>query len=250
MTSTPDRALRDAVSANAARVRERLAAACARAGRAPSDVTIVAVAKYGGPALASALLDAGLLDLGENRVEHLLSVDAALPRTGPRPRWHQVGHLQRNKAKKVASLLASLHSLDSLDLATKLDALRREAARPPLPVYVEVNVGLETQKSGIAPAEVEAFARSLRGLAHLDVRGLMAIPPAVDQAEQVRPHFRALRALLPALEAGLGRPAPGLSMGMTDDWEVAVEEGATVVRIGRAFIESVPEHALSADRGT
>lgn len=248
MASPVARALRDAVASNLGRVRERVERACARAGRAPSSVALVAVTKYGGAELVRTFLELGQLDLGENRVERVLDLDARLPVGLPRPRWHMVGHLQRNKARKVAGPLAALHSLDSAELARKLDERRRELALAPLPVYLEVNLGNEEQKSGVAPGEVEAFAREVAPLAGLAVQGLMAIPPAADDPEASRPHFRGLRELLPALERALGRPANGLSMGMTHDLEVAIEEGATVIRVGRAFLEGVDEGVLEADK--
>jgi pyridoxal phosphate enzyme (YggS family) len=242
------RALRDPLAANLGRVRERVARACLRAGREPGEVSLVAVTKYAGPSLVATLLELGQVDLGENRAERIVALDAQLPVGLPRPRWHMVGHLQRNKARKVAGLLAALHSLDSAELARKLDERRRELSLDsPIATWVEVNLGNEEQKSGVAPDAVEAFAREVAALERVRVQGLMAIPPAADEAESSRPHFRRLRELLPALERGLGRRAAALSMGMTHDLEVAVEEGATVVRIGRALLEGIAQDVLDAD---
>ncbi len=241
MASSAARALREAVHANLGRVRDRLAAACAKAGRDPASISLVLVTKYGGPSLVEALVAEGALDLGEARSERIVRLDATL--AGPRPRWHMVGHLQRNKANKVAPLLSVLHSLDSLELAKKLDERRQGA---PLPVYVEVNTGGEEQKSGVAPGELEAFARSLEPLANLRVQGLMTLPPDTDDPAGARPYFAKLRELLPRL-AALGVPK-GLSMGMSHDFEVAVEEGATTVRVGRALLDGIEDEVLREDR--
>jgi pyridoxal phosphate enzyme (YggS family) len=247
MASSAARALREAVRANLGRVRERLAHACAKAGRPHGTVAVVLVTKYGGPSLVESLVEEGALDLGENRAERILALDAALGR-GAGIRWHMIGHLQRNKARKLAGVAACLHSLDSLELAEKLDARRRELALPPLPTYLEVNTGGEEQKSGVAPSELEALAAGMAPFTALRVDGLMTIPPETSHAEGARPFFAKLRGLLPVLEKGLGRKATGLSMGMTDDFEVAVAEGATVVRIGRALLEGIPEDVLRQDR--
>ncbi len=247
MASSAARALREAVQTNLGRVRERLAAACAKAKRDPASVELVAVTKYGGPSLIESLLELGQRDLGENRVDRLITLDASLAAT-VRPRWHMVGHLQRNKARKVAGLLHALHSLDSAELAEKLDARRGELGLGPLDVFIEVNTGGEERKSGVAPGDLEALAASVAKLSRLRVRGLMTIPPETAAAEGARPYFAKLRGLSPRLEAALGRKAPGLSMGMTHDLEVAVEEGATTVRIGRALLEGVPDEVLREDR--
>ena len=244
MASSAARALRDAVSSNLARVRERLAAACRSAGRDPKDVSLVAVTKYGGPSLVEAFLELGVQDLGENRSERIVSLDAHF---GARVRWHMIGHLQRNKARRVASALHALHSLDSLELAEKLDKRRAELSLAALPIYIEVNSG-EEQKSGIDLSELEGLARSLSRMTSLRVEGLMTMAPETENPEGARPAFAALRALLPRLESALGKPARGLSMGMTHDLEIAIQEGATVVRVGRALLEGVPEEVLLEDR--
>jgi pyridoxal phosphate enzyme (YggS family) len=227
-------AARAALAANLEKLRARVAAACARVKRDPAGVGLVAVTKYSGVAFARALLDLGQRDLGENRTDHLAGLDGALgARSGAR--WHMIGHLQRNKAKEVAGRLAALHSLDSLDLAKKLDALRPPGL-PPVEVYVELRLDDSTEgRSGVAEADLPAFLASLRGVQRLRVVGLMGLPPHPDgaPAEVARPHFQRLARL--AREHGLS----GLSMGMTHDLEVAVEEGATVIRVGRALLEGV-----------
>lgn len=207
------------------RVRERMAAACRRAGRSPDEVTLVGVSK-GVPAQRVAEAHAaGLQDVGENRVQEAAAKIEALAAQGVRPRWHLVGHLQTNKAKTVTGLFAILHSVDSVRLA---QALSRRA-REPLPILLEVNVAQEASKFGFTPQEVASALRSIVDLPNLDVRGLMTIAPQTDQPESVRPVFQRLRELRD--ELGLRE----LSMGMTNDFEVAIEEGATMVRVGRAI---------------
>ncbi len=228
---------RQQLADNLARIRARIGAACARAGRPPDSVALVAVTKYAGPAYARALVELGQRDLGENRVDHLLRLAGALADLSPRPRWHMIGHLQRNKARKVASVLTALHSLDSAELARKLSAAR-DPALPPLETYVEVRLSAAEQRSGVEGEELPALLRELAGLTGLRLAGLMGLPPE-GPPEAARPHFQRLRAL-----AREHAPTGGLSMGMTSDLEVAVEEGATCVRIGRALLDGLPDAAL------
>ena len=202
-----------------------MAAACRRAGRSPDEVTLVGVSK-GVPAQRVAEAHAaGLQDMGENRVQEAAEKIEALAAQGVLPRWHLVGHLQTNKAKTVTGLFAILHSVDSVRLA---QALSRRA-REPLPILLEVNVAQEASKFGFTPQEVASALRSIVDLPNLDVRGLMTVAPQTDQPESVRPVFQRLRELRD--ELGLRE----LSMGMTNDFEVAIEEGATMVRVGRAI---------------
>jgi pyridoxal phosphate enzyme (YggS family) len=213
------------IAENLARVRERVAAACRRAGRSPDEATVVGVSK-GFPAEAVAqAYAAGLRDLGENRVQEAAGKIEALAARGVRPRWHLVGHLQTNKAKTAVGLFAIIHSVDSVRLA---QALSRRA-REPVPILLEVNVAQEASKFGFAPHEAASALRAVGALPNLDVRGLMTIAPLSDHPDAVRPVFRRLRELRDTL--GLQE----LSMGMTDDFEVAIEEGATMVRVGRAI---------------
>lgn len=221
---------------NLGAIRQRIAAARASAGRSEA-VELVAVSKYAGPDFARGLLAAGQRDLGENRVDHLLELAAALGAQGPAPRWHMIGHLQRNKAKRVADLLHSLHSLDSLELAQQLDA-RRSPDLPPLEVYVQVRLDPAEQRSGIEADALEGFVDALSDLTRLRLVGLMGLPP-LGEPEDARPHFQRLAALrerLPVAE-------PKLSMGMTSDLEVAIAEGATCVRVGRALLEGLSAEA-------
>jgi len=212
------------IADNITTVRARIAAACERAGRSPDEVTLIGVSK-GVPADAIAeAVGAGLTDIGENRVQEAAAKIEALAARGITPRWHLIGHLQTNKAKTAANLFAIIHSVDSLRLAQELS---RRAQR--VGILLEVNAAQEASKFGFAPKEVAPALSSIAALPHLDVQGLMTVAPQANDPEAVRPVFRELRQLRDAL--GLRE----LSMGMTDDFEVAIEEGATMVRVGRAI---------------
>lgn len=218
-------------------VRNRIAAACERAGRDPSSVLLVAVSKGQSIEAVRAAVSAGVPTLGENRVQELLPKAAAAEAAGLAVQWHFIGHLQRNKVKVALPHLSALHSVDSPRL---VEAIGKAAVGPPdaegrLPCYLEVNVAGEAQKEGIAPHELPALLAAAEACPALRVEGLMTVAPHVTDPEQVRPAFRALREL--ARAQGL----EGLSMGMTDDFEVAIEEGATVVRVGRAIFGERPQ---------
>ncbi|MBE3112135.1 MAG: YggS family pyridoxal phosphate-dependent enzyme [Acidobacteria bacterium] len=218
------------VSANLHRLHERVDAACRRAGRSPDDVTIVGISK-GFPATAIvAAWQAGLRDIGENRVQEAAPKIAAATAQGTRPRWHLVGHLQTNKVKTALSLFDIIHSVDSLRLA---EAISRAASKV-VPVLLEVNVAAEPSKYGLKLEEVEVTLAKARDLPNIDVQGLMTVAPLVDDPEDVRPIFRRLRELARALAL------PQLSMGMSDDFEVALEEGTTMIRLGRAIFGPRP----------
>ena len=210
-----------------AHVRAEIARRQAAAGRT-APVTVVAVTKGFGLDAVEAALGAGVTDLGENRVQEAL--DKVDTPAGRRATWHLIGHLQRNKAKHVTGRFALVHSVDSVALAEELD--RRAAAHDAKQrVLLQVNVAGETQKSGCAPAEVPGLARQVRALPHLTLEGLMTIAPFTDDEAVQRRTFRGLRTLRDALqEEGLWLPT--LSMGMSADYGVAVEEGATVIRLG------------------
>jgi pyridoxal phosphate enzyme (YggS family) len=230
--ASPDRAeIADLAAARAA-VLARIAAACGRAGRDPAEVTLVAVSKTVPPERLRAAVAAGFDVLAENRVQEAA---AKIPLV-PGPSWHLVGPLQANKARRAVELFDVLEAVDSVELARRLDRIAGEV-RPgrPLPVLLEVNVDADPAKAGFLPARVGDALAELLALPNLDVRGLMTIGRLAAAAEEARPTFAGLRALaarLRALEPGLGA---ALSMGMTDDFEVAVEEGATIVRVGRAL---------------
>jgi pyridoxal phosphate enzyme (YggS family) len=210
-----------------AHVRAEIARRQAIGGRT-HPVTIVAVTKGFGVDAVAGALDAGLTDLGENRVQEALEkIDTPM---GRRATWHLIGHLQRNKAKLVVGRFALVHSLDSAALGEELDK-RAAAHGTPQRVLLQVNVAGEAQKSGCAPAEAPAVARHVAGLPHLSLEGLMTIAPFTDDADVQRRTFRGLRELRDALqEEGLWLPT--LSMGMSADYGMAVEEGATVIRLG------------------
>ena len=224
------------IAERAARVRERIERACARAGRSPDGVTLVAVTKTFPVEVVAAAVEAGLRDFGENRVQELVEKAEAVPgaRDGGAVRWHLIGHLQRNKARDAVRYADAFHALDSLRLAEALDR-RAEAEGRVVPCLVQVNVSSEGTKSGVAPAETHAFLDALAPFAHLRVEGLMTLAAPVETEAEletvVRPQFRRLRALAETYPAEL----PYLSMGMSGDYEVAVEEGATHVRVGSAL---------------
>ena len=213
-----------------ASVRAGIAAAAARSGRSPEAVTLVAVSKTISVEGIREALSAGVRILGENRVQEAREKVALLPGLAS---WHLIGHLQSNKAKMAVQLFDCIHSLDSVRLAEDLDR-HAEATGKIQRCLIEVNVGEEAQKSGAPEAEVRQILEAARRLPHLTIEGLMAVPPFLDDPEDVRPFFRRLRLLRDTLRQE-GFSLEALSMGMTHDFEVAVEEGATLVRIGTAL---------------
>lgn len=228
-------------------VQGRIAAACERAGRDPAKVRLVAVTKSFGPEVVRAALEAGLRDFGENRVQELEAKAALLPgeRAGGELRWHLIGSLQRNKARPAVELADTFHALDSERLARALDR-RAAAAERVLPCYVQVNVSGEASKSGLAPEEVHAFLDGLAAFEHLEVLGLMTLAAPAETEEEleavVRPQLRLLRRLAETYEGAsprVRRPLR-LSMGMSGDFEVALEEGATDLRLGSVLFGARP----------
>lgn len=242
------------LGANLDRVRARIEASALKAGRDPATITLVAVTKYVGPEIVKYLYELGLRDFGESTVQELSSKASAL---GPLEglRWHLLGHLQRNKVAKALRFARSIHSLDSERLLEEIvsQASRRGLSIPEL--WVEVNVSREPQKTGLAPESLRRLletARSLllpssgagsgtpESLRPAPLAGLMTLAPYSADPEAARPYFRLLRELRDASVAeGLLPPEAGLSMGMSGDFEVAIEEGATAVRIGSALFEGV-----------
>ena len=218
------------IAERVASIQGRIAAACARAARDPRGVTLVAVSKTFPPAAIAEAYRAGLRHFGENRVQEAQEKAPQVSALGATPVWHLIGHLQTNKARAAAGLFAIIHSVDSVRNA---EALSRYA-QGTLPVFLEVNVAGEANKSGVAPEDARSLWKAVQGLAHIPVLGLMTVAPLAADPEAVRPVFRRLRELRDDL--GLA----GLSMGMTDDFEVAIEEGATHVRIGRAIFGARP----------
>ena len=222
-----------------AAVEVRLRAACERAGRSRADVTLVAVTKTVGIAVTELLPALGVLDLGENRPQELWRKAAALP---PAVRWHLIGHLQRNKIERTLPLVCRVHAVDSLRL---LAALEAEAARrqTTLEVLLEINASREANKHGFPPEEVPALVATVTALRHVRVVGLMTMAAYEEDAERCRPTFALLRTLRDRLRTELGSAdaLPQLSMGMSNDFEVAVEEGATLVRLGSVLFEGLTE---------
>jgi PLP dependent protein len=210
-------------------VRQRVDAAARRAGRDPESVRLVAASKTQPPATIRAAYVAGAREFGENYVQEALSKQAELSDLSGIT-WHLIGHLQTNKAKVAAGAFGLIQTLDSVRLA---DALAKLRPGQPMPVLIEVNLGGEASKTGAAPDYTEALIDRVRG--KVDVRGLMAIPPPGSTPEDSRPYFAALRTLRERLAAATGLALSELSMGMTDDFEIAIEEGATIVRVGRAI---------------
>jgi pyridoxal phosphate enzyme (YggS family) len=219
-----------------ASVLERIAAACARAGREPDLVRLIAVSKTVPADALRDAVDAGLDQLGENRVQEGLAKAPDVPGA----RWHLVGPLQSNKARRALEVFDSIQTVDSLDLARRLDRLVPEARAETgsdvrYPVLVQVNVDLDPAKAGFAPTEIQAVIEELLALPHLAVRGLMTVGRLTDEPVEARRTFSGLRELSERSRADWPGLGPELSMGMSDDFELAVEEGATIVRVGRAL---------------
>jgi pyridoxal phosphate enzyme (YggS family) len=215
-----------------AEVRRRIATAAERARRDPSDVTLIAVAKTFPAELVAQAVAAGATDIGENRVQEA----AAKRPVVPPATWHLIGPLQRNKAAAALAAFDVIHTVDRDEIAERLQLLLgRDWPGRRQRVLMEVNVGRERQKAGVLPEDAPALATTILALDRLELLGLMAIPPFGDDPEASRPHFRALRELRDRLSDDLGRALPQLSMGMSLDFEVAVEEGATMVRVGTAI---------------
>jgi hypothetical protein len=219
------------LEANVKAVRQRIEDTCARAGRQPDSVTLVAVTKGQPPEVVCAGAAAGLTLFGENKVQE---AKAKIPLCPGRLRWHMVGHLQTNKCRDAVSLFEMVQSVDSLHLAEELNKRADQAART-IPVLLEVNAVGEASKFGCRPDQLLADLDSINALPRLEIQGLMTVPPWTPDPEAVRPVFRQMRELKQRCEQTLGAPLPHLSMGMTGDFEVAIEEGATMVRIGTAL---------------
>lgn len=238
------------IPAQIAQIHERIAASARRAGRRPEEITLVAVSKTHGPDVIRAALAAGITDLGENRVQEAAPKIAALATCHPRPRWHLIGHLQRNKARTAAELFDIVQSVDSLRLAEILDRHAAEIGRR-LPILLQVNVSGEVSKEGFALAGGIANRAAydllytdlerIVAMPQLEVRGLMTIAPMMDDPEAARPIFRMLRELRDDLAHRLPHTCwDDLSMGMSNDFEGAIAEGATIVRVGRAIFGARP----------
>jgi PLP dependent protein len=221
------------IAERAADVKDRIALAAARVGRRAEDITLVAVSKTQPAEAIREAVTAGLTTFGENRVQEWETKRPAL--TDLSLRCHLIGHLQSNKSKKAAALFARIDSVDSPALALKLDAAAAGDANSKLGVLIEVHLGEEKSKTGVSEANLDALVGVVRGCFHLDLHGLMTVPPFSEDLEAVRPHFRKLRELRDALRTRTGLTLNVLSMGMSHDFEVAIEEGATEVRVGSAI---------------
>lgn len=216
-------------------IRDRMTAACARAGRDPSSVLLVGASKQVSPERVRQAVAQGLTDLGENRVQETREKRAALSDLASHVRWHLIGHLQSNKAKVAAALFDWVHSVDSPEIARELDRRAAEAGRR-LQVLAEVNTSGETSKFGVAPDAVLGVFETLAACRALEARGLMTVGPLTDKVQESRSAYRLLaRTLDEARRAFPGARLDQLSMGMSGDFEIAIEEGATMVRIGSAL---------------
>ncbi|MEI8380536.1 MAG: YggS family pyridoxal phosphate-dependent enzyme [Planctomycetota bacterium] len=229
----------DILTANIRRIRARIAAACARVGRDVQDVTMVAVTKYADIESVRELVSLGVTEFGESRPQQLVSRSEQLPVS---VHWHLIGHLQRNKIDMVLPAVSQIHSVDSVRLLESLNSSARKlGVRPRL--LLEVNVSGETSKDGFAPSDLLAAWLTISELESVEVGGLMTMAPHSEDLTDVRRVFRELRELRDrlAMESGGTRSLPDLSMGMSGDFEIAIEEGATIVRIGSSLFEGIPE---------
>jgi len=216
-------------------VRQRIATAALRSNRATDDITLIAISKTHPPETLQAAIETGVSDLGENRVQE---AEAKILEVGRKAaRWHLVGHLQENKARRAINLFDVIHSLDSVSLARRLDRLCISAGRDELPVLVQINLGGEESKTGIDPGELKPLLDAVAECERLRLIGLMTLPPYFENAEDSRSFFKKLRELRDQFqnEGRFGGSAGELSMGMSHDFEIAIEEGATMIRVGTAI---------------
>jgi pyridoxal phosphate enzyme (YggS family) len=211
-------------------IRGKIERAAAKAGRNPNDVRLVAVSKTHPAETLKAAIAAGATDFGENRVQE---AEAKIEEIGRGAvTWHLIGNLQANKARKAARVFDLIHSLDSIELAERLERICAEEERERLDVLIQADLARETTKSGAPEKDLPALIEYLRGCRHLNLRGLMIVPPFLEDAEKVRPFFRRLREIR---DEHFGAQSAELSMGMSHDFEIAIEEGATIVRVGTAI---------------
>jgi pyridoxal phosphate enzyme (YggS family) len=223
------------LGARIAQIRAQIEAAALKCGRLPQEITLIAISKTHPVSAIRSAIGLGASDIGENRVQEAEQKINEVGRNAAR--WHLVGHLQANKARRAVQLFDVIHSLDSLELAQRLNRLCDEEGRESLEVLVQVDLGHEETKTGINVGELTELIEGLRNLDRVQCVGLMTLPPFFDDPEQARPFFRRLRELRDELAAqgAFGDRRGELSMGMTNDFEVAIEEGATMVRIGTAI---------------
>ena len=216
---------------NLSSIQQRIRAACDRCDREPNSITLVAVTKTYPPETVREAVNLGVTVFGENKIQE---AKAKIPDCPGRSRWHFIGHLQSNKCRDAVELFEMIESVDSLSLAREINK-RAEAAAKTMAVLLEVNVAGEASKFGYQPARLLTELAELSKLPRLEIQGLMAVPPWTPNPENSRPHFRRLRELKAQCEQTLGTPLPHLSMGMSGDFEVAIEEGASIIRVGTAL---------------
>ena len=212
-------------------IQQRIRAACERAGRDPASVTLLGVTKTHPAETVAEAIKLGLTHFGENKVQE---AKAKIPNCPGKARWHFIGHLQSNKCRDAVELFEMIESVDSLAIAQEINK-RAEQTGKTMPVLLEINVAGEASKFGYQPERMLAELEQLNALPRIEVHGLMAVPPFSPVAERSRGYFKSLRELKQQAEAVLGAPLPHLSMGMSGDFEVAIEEGATIVRVGTAL---------------
>jgi len=216
-------------------VLKRVETAARSRNRSPEDITLVAISKTHPSETLHAAIEAGITDLGENRVQEAEGKILELGRTAAR--WHLVGHLQSNKAGRAVQLFDYIHSLDSVDLAKRLDRLCVTEGREELPVLIQIDLGGEATKTGIDPRKLPELLETLHSCPRLQLTGLMTLPPYFENPDCARPYFKTLRELRDKLQlqGHFGERTGELSMGMSHDFEIAIEEGATMVRVGTAI---------------
>ena len=218
-------------------IRTRMAEACGQAGRDPASVTLLAVTKSQPPEAVQAAANLGQVLFGENKVQE---AKAKIPLCPGNVRWHMIGHLQSNKCRDAVELFEMIESVDSLALAQEINKRAEQAAKT-MPLLLEVNVAGEASKFGYRPEQLLSDLKALNALLRIEIHGLMTVPPWTPEPDRARPHFRRLRELKSECEQILGAPLPHLSMGMSGDFEAAIAEGATLVRIGTALFGPRPK---------
>jgi pyridoxal phosphate enzyme (YggS family) len=224
------------LSENLEKIQQRITGACARSGREPGSVTLLAVTKSQPPEVVREAADCGQALFGENKIQE---AKAKIPLCPGRLRWHFIGHLQSNKCRDAVELFEMIQSVDSLSLAQEINKRAGQAAKT-MPILLEINVAGEASKFGYQPEKLLAELKEINALQRIEIQGLMAVPPWSAEPEKSRPYFRQLRELKQKCEQILGVSQPHLSMGMSGDFEIAIEEGATMVRVGTALFGPRP----------
>ena len=219
------------ISAKLEGIHQQIAEAASRSGRAPESVHLLAVSKTYPPEIIQQAIDAGQIRFGENRVQEALD---KIPQLPPEVEWHLIGHLQKNKVRKVLPICAWIHSVDSLKIAESINRIVGELNLT-ANIYLQVNIADDEAKFGFSPSEIRESIDQLTAMEHLHIEGLMTIPEFTDDIEKTRSHFSGLSDLRDELKTRSGLALPGLSMGMSHDFTIAIEEGATIVRVGSAI---------------